>query len=81
MRFPSIPKTLQRYRSNLKRSSAIQQGLLNLSIFLISLFLLSLTTYFFVQDALSTRMDGNLEQRMTMLMTELDDDDWEEDWE
>ena len=74
-------ETLSRYRNNLKRSSAIQQGLLNISIFLISLFLLSIFTYFSVQNALSTRMDTNLQQKMTFLLerdSEEDDDDDEE---
>jgi signal transduction histidine kinase len=75
----SFTNTLKRYRSNLKRSSAIQQGLLNLSIFLISLFLLSITTYFFVKDALSTRVDSNLQQRMSFLIEEVSDDhDWDD---
>jgi len=71
-------ETLSRYRNNLKRSSAIQQGLLNISIFLISLFLLSIFTYFSVQSALSTRMDTNLQQKMALLLerdSEEDDDD------
>ena len=71
-------ETLSRYRNNLKRSSAIQQGLLNISIFLISLFLLSIFTYFSVQSALSTRMDTNLQQKMVLLLerdSEEDDDD------
>ena len=44
------------HRHNLKRSSAIQQGLLNISIFLLSLFLLSLLTYFLVQSTLQERV-------------------------
>ena len=79
MQLPSLTGTLHRYRDNLKRSSAIQQGLLNLSIFLISLFLLSITTYFFVQDALSTRVDNNLQQRMSVLQERVSDDDWDDD--
>ena len=74
-------QTLSRYWNNLTRSSAIQQGLLNISIFLISLFLLSIFTYFSVQNALSTRMDANLQQNMTFLLErefEDDDDDDEE---
>lgn len=76
---PSFTSTLQRYRGNLKRSSAIQQGLLNLSIFLISLFLLSVVTYFFVQDALSSRLDNNLQQRMSVLQERVSDDDWDDE--
>ena len=75
-------KTLMRYGTNLKRSSAIQQGLLNISIFLISLFLLSIITYFSVQTALSNRMDTNLQQKMDFLLEteseEDDDDEYEE---
>ena len=66
------------YLRSLKRSSAIQQGLLNISIFLISLFLLSIFTYFSVQSALSVRMDTNLQQKMTLLVEQYskqDDDD------
>jgi len=64
---PALLNTLQRYQNTLKRSSAIQQGLLNLSIFLLCLFLLSVVTYFFVQDALSSRLDSTLQQRMSLL--------------
>ena len=78
MQLPSLTGTLRRYRDNLKRSSAIQQGLLNLSIFLISLFLLSITTYFFVQDALSTRVDNNLQQRMSVLQERVSDNNWDD---
>ncbi|WP_022952498.1 sensor histidine kinase [Leucothrix mucor] len=79
MALPPLSATLRRYRENLTRSSAIQQGLLNLSIFLISLLLLSITTYFFVQDALSNRADNDLRQRMSVLQERLSDDDWEEE--
>ena len=75
----AIPtQTLQRYLTNIKRSSAIQQGLLNISIFLISLSLLSVVTYFFVQNALATRTDTNLQQNMTLLM-QRESDDWDDD--
>ena len=80
MRLPSISRMLRRYVYNLKRSSAIQQGVLNLSTFLISLFLLSITTYFFVTEALSSRVDRTLEQRMSRLMEELGGDDWKVGW-
>lgn len=72
-------KKLLHYRNNLKRSSAIQQGLLNISIFLISLFLLSIITYFYVQSALATRTDANLEQNMALLMQRESEDDWDDD--
>ena len=67
------------YRHNLKRSSAIQQGLLNISIFLLSLFLLSLLTYLLVQSTLSSRLDSNLQQRMVMLLERVSSDDDEDD--
>ena len=76
---PNIIRTVQRYRHNLQRSSAIQQGLLNVSIFLVSLFLLSTVTYFVVQDALSARLDESLQQRITVLMEQVESDDWDED--
>ena len=81
LRLPKfIIRTLRRYRYNLMRSSAIQQGLLNLSIFLISLFLLSGTTYFSVKDALSSRLDATLEQRMSRLVEELGGENWKVAW-
>ena len=76
-----LGKKLRRYQNNFQRSSAIQQGILNISIFLISLFLLSIITYFFVQNALATHLDNNLQQRMNVLLEQIDDDDWEEDYE
>ncbi|MGB1009936.1 MAG: ATP-binding protein [Thiolinea sp.] len=86
---PQILNKLQRYRQNLQRSSALQQGLLSISIFLISLFLLSIVTYFYVQDALAKRLDDSLKQRMIALQEqvaeewddegdEFDQDDYEE---
>lgn len=79
---PQIINKLQRYRQNLQRSSALQQGLLSISIFLISLFLLSILTYFYVQDALAKRLDDSLEQRMAALQQQVaeewGDDDSEE---
>lgn len=77
--FSQLGKKLRRYQNNVQRSSAIQQGILNISIFLISLFLLSIITYFFVQNALATHLDNNLQQRMNVLLEQIDDDDWEED--
>ena len=74
-------ETLSRYRNNLKRSSAIQQGLLNISIFLISLFLLSIFTYFSVQSALIDRMDNNLQQKMAFLLERESEEDDDEDEE
>jgi len=79
MLLSQLTQPLNRYRNNLKRSSAIQQGLLNISIFLVSLFLLSLLTYFLVKDTLSSRLDQNLQQRMTMLQERISDDDEEDD--
>ncbi len=72
-------KALSSYRKNLTRSSAIQQGLLNISIFLISLFLLSIITYFFVQNALAARTDASLEQNMRFLVERESEDESEED--
>ena len=73
-------ETFSRFATNMKRSSAIQQGLLNLSIFLLSLFLLSLITFFIVREALATRTDANLQQNMTLLQQqESEDDDEDED--
>lgn len=77
--FSQLGKKLRRYQNNVQRSSAIQQGILNISIFLISLFLLSIITYFFVQNALATHLDNNLQQRMNVLLEQIDDDDWEDD--
>ena len=79
MLLSQLSKTLNRYRHNLKRSSAIQQGLLNISIFLLSLFLLSLLTYFLVQSTLSSRLDSNLQQRMVMLLERMSDDEEDDD--
>ncbi|CAA6800992.1 MAG: Unknown protein [uncultured Thiotrichaceae bacterium] len=76
-----LGKNLRRYQNNFQRSSAIQQGILNISIFLISLFLLSIITYFFVQNALATHLDNNLQQRMNVLLEQIDEDDWEDDYE
>ena len=67
--------TLLRYKGNLQRSSAIQQGLLNISIFLISLLLLSIITYLSVQSALSERMDANLQQNMDLLVQQESNND------
>lgn len=68
-RFGSIStNTLLRYKDNLQRSSAIQQGLLNISIFLFSLLLLSIITYLSVQSALVERIDANLQQNMDLLV-------------
>ncbi len=81
---PQLINKLQHYRQNLQRSSALQQGLLSISIFLLSLFLLSIVTYFYVQDALAKRLDDSLEQRMIALQQQVAeewDDDDEDDYE
>ena len=73
-------RTLLRYRTNLQRSSAIQQGVLNISIFLISLLLLSIVTYLSVQSALVERMDDGLEQKMGLLIQQQSNSDSDEQY-
>ncbi|PWQ96820.1 sensor histidine kinase [Leucothrix arctica] len=73
-------RTLLRYRTNLQRSSAIQQGVLNISIFLISLLLLSIVTYLSVQGALVERMDDGLKQKMGLLVQQQSNSDSDEQY-
>lgn len=62
-------------------SSALQQGVLSLGIFLLCLLLLSIITYQVIQHDLAKRMDTRLEQRMSVLLQQADEeeDDYDDD--